>query len=163
VLYNSINMALPAVATAHCKAATAHGFRLQHAKLPAGPRDSSTCWMASMLRALLTPGVGMGAFAVGTSRRMRSAVRPNSTVRMSLNQRPQHSCSRPLAAAGRTHETLGVKTHDDAVRMYNAGSGCREGVDPRSAASGCRAGTSATQHSQQCSAGAGGETGAHKD
>lgn len=49
-----------------------------------------------MLSALLTPGLGTGAFAVGTSRRMRSAVRPNSTVRIRPNHRPQHSCSRPL-------------------------------------------------------------------
>jgi hypothetical protein len=70
-----------------------------------------------MLRALLTPGLGIGAFAVGTSRRMRSAVRPNSTVRMRPNQRPQHSCSRPLAAAGHTHETLEVKSYEDAARI----------------------------------------------
>lgn len=56
----------------------------------------STCWMASRLSALLTPRAGMGACAEGSRLRRRQVDRLNSSVRMRPNQRPQHSCSRPL-------------------------------------------------------------------
>lgn len=86
-----------------------------------------------MFRALLTPGLGMGAFAVGTSRRMRSAARPNSTVRIKPNQRPQHSCSRPLSAAG-AHMRRLERSLMMTQQGLDAGSGCRESVEQNLAA-----------------------------